>query len=68
MDIIGSDCSRAGVDEETTIVWHQRRWTDGATAVRRLDDDGRGGWLCVLFCVLFGSQIFIYLIYLCAAT
>jgi hypothetical protein len=33
---MGSDCSRAGVDEETA------------------DDDGRGGWLCVLFfiCVL----------------
>jgi len=40
---IGSDCSRAGVDEETTIVCLQRRRTDGATAVRRLDDDGRGG-------------------------
>ena len=25
VDIIGSDCSRAGVDEETTIVCHQRR-------------------------------------------
>jgi hypothetical protein len=42
-NIIGSDGSRAGVDEETTIVCLQRRRTDGATAVRRLDDDGRGG-------------------------
>ena len=42
-DIIGSDGSRAGVDEETTIVCLQRRRTDGATAVRGLDDDGRGG-------------------------
>ena len=41
-NIIGSDCSRAGLDEETTIVCLQRRRTDGATAVRRLDDDGRG--------------------------
>ena len=24
-NIIGSDCSRAGVDEETTLVCHQRR-------------------------------------------
>ena len=43
VNIIGSDCSRAGVDEETTIVCRQRRRTDGATAVRGLDDDGRGG-------------------------
>ena len=42
-NINGSDCSRVGVDEETTIVCLQRRRTDGATAVRRLDDDGRGG-------------------------
>ena len=42
-NIISSECSRAGVDEETTIVCLQRRRTDGATAVRRLDDDGRGG-------------------------
>ena len=42
-NIIGSDGSRAGVDEETTIVCLQRRRTDGATAVRRLDDDGSGG-------------------------
>ena len=42
-NIIGSDGSRAGVDEETTIVCLQRRRTDGATAVRGLDDDGRGG-------------------------
>ena len=40
---IGSDCSRVGVDEETPLVCLQRRRTDGATAVRRLDDDGRGG-------------------------
>ena len=40
---IGSDCSRVGVDEETALVCLQRRRTDGATAVRRLDDDGRGG-------------------------
>ena len=43
VDFIGSDCSRAGVDEETTIVCLQRRRTGGATAVRGLDDDGRGG-------------------------
>ena len=42
-NIIGSDCSRAGVDEETALVCLQRRRTDGATAVRGLDDDGRGG-------------------------
>ena len=42
-NIIGSDGSRAGVDEETTIVCLQRRRTDGVTAVRGLDDDGRGG-------------------------
>ena len=42
-NIIGSDCSRAGVDEETALVCLQRQRTDGATAVRRLDDDGRGG-------------------------
>ena len=40
---IGSDGSRAGVDEETALVCLQRRRTDGATAVRGLDDDGRGG-------------------------
>ena len=43
VNIIGSDGSRAGVDEETTIVCLQRRRTGGATAVRGLDDDGRGG-------------------------
>ena len=42
-NIIGSDCSRAGVDEETALVCLQRRRTGGATAVRRLDDDGWGG-------------------------
>ena len=42
-NIIGSDGSRVGVDEETALVCLQRRRTDGATAVRRLDDDGRGG-------------------------
>ena len=51
-NIIGSDCSRVGVDEETALVCLQRRRTDGATAVRRLDGDGRGGWLWLLFCVL----------------
>ena len=40
-NIIGSDGSRAGVDEETTIVCLQRRRTDGVTAVRGLDDNGR---------------------------
>ena len=42
-NIISSDCSRVGVDEETALLCHQRRRTDGATAVRRLDDVGRGG-------------------------
>ena len=37
------DCSRAGVEEETTLVCRQRRRTDGATAVRGLDEDRRGG-------------------------
>jgi len=50
-NIIGSGCSRAGVDEETTIVCLQRRRTDGATAVRRLDDDGRGDYcVCSFVC------------------
>ena len=40
LHVIGSDCSRVGVDKETTIVCLQRRRTDGATVVRRLDDGG----------------------------
>ena len=57
---IGSDCSRAGVDEETTIVCLQRRRTDGATAVRGLDDDGRGGddCVCCFVCYLVAKFLF----------
>jgi hypothetical protein len=51
-NIIGSDCSRVGVDEETALVCGQRRRTGGATAVRGLDDDGWYSETCVLLIVI----------------
>ena len=56
LNIIGSDCSRAGIDEETAIVCLQCRRTDGATAVRRLDDE------CV-FCFVFINLV----MYMCTS-
>ena len=50
-NIIGSDCSRVGVDEETALVCDQRRRTGGATAVRGLDDDGWCSEKCVVLIV-----------------
>ena len=50
-NIIGSDCSRVGVDEETALVCDQRRRTGGATAVRGLDDDGWYSEKCVVLIV-----------------
>ena len=50
-NIIGSDCSRVGVDEETALVCDQRRRTGGATAVRGLDDDGWYSETCVVLIV-----------------
>ena len=57
--IIGSDGSRAGVEEETALVCRQRRRTGGATAVRRLDDDGGDDCVSCFVCYLVAKFLFI---------
>ena len=59
-NIIDSDCSRAGVDEKTAIVCLQRQRTDGATAVRRLDDDD-----CVFCFVCYLVAKFFFIEFIC---